>query len=308
MALRDQLTLSLFDDTSLLGLTAAAPAAAARPILDLPVRDEPPELAPVDYRLAGERRLAATWRERAADNLAAIELLQRIEAEDRPATAEEQQILARYVGFGASELATRLFPRAGESFALAWRELGCRLGERTTPAERAALARSTQYAHYTPAFLVRQIWAALQRLGFAGGRVLEPGCGIGLFLAQLPPALAATTHAVGIEAEPISARIARLLFPGATIRNEDFTTLRLPGGFDLALGNPPFSDRTVRGDAATGRPRLALHDFFLARARAAAPGRARRLRHQPLDPGQAGRQRPHLPGRHGRPAHGHPPA
>ena len=88
MALRDQLTLSLFDDTSLLGLTAAAPA-AVRPILDPPAPEDPAEHLPVDYRLCGERRLPPTWRERAADNLAAIALVQGIEAEDRPATAEE---------------------------------------------------------------------------------------------------------------------------------------------------------------------------------------------------------------------------
>ena len=266
MALRDQLTLSLFDDTSLLGLTADLPAAAAPPILDIPRPEEPPELLPIDYRLAGDRRLAATWPERAADNLAAIELLRRIEAEDRPATANEQQILARFTGFGASELANQLFPRAGEAFAPAWAELGQQLRSLVTPAERAALARSTQYAHYTPDFVVRCIWAALRRLGFAGGTVLEPGCGIGLFLAQLPPALAGATRCTGIEAEPISARIARLLFPSARIRSEDFTTATLPASFDLAIGNPPFSDRTVRGDPATDRPRLALHDFFIARS------------------------------------------
>ena len=75
MALRDQLTLSLFDDTSLLGLTADVPAAAAQSVLDTLTLDEPPELLPVDYRLVGERRLAATWCLRAADNLAAIERL-----------------------------------------------------------------------------------------------------------------------------------------------------------------------------------------------------------------------------------------
>ena len=77
MALRDQLTLSLFDDTALLGLTADASPAAAQPVLDIPTLDEPPEHLPVDYRLAGDRCLAATWCLRAADNLAALELLQR---------------------------------------------------------------------------------------------------------------------------------------------------------------------------------------------------------------------------------------
>ena len=271
MAWRDQLTLNLFDETSLLGLslTAEAPRTTTRPLVAKPPLPDPVESsAPVqaDFHLDGNRQLAATWCQRAADNLTAIRLLQRIEQAQRPATPEEQQVLARFTGFSASELANRLFPRAVESFAPAWAEPCRQLASLVTPAEHAALARSTQYAHYTPDFVVRYIWQALQRLGFAGGTVLEPGCGIGLFLAQLPPALAGATRCTGIEAEPISARIARLLFPSARIRSEDFTTATLPASFDLAIGNPPFSDRTVRGDPATDRPRLALHDFFIARS------------------------------------------
>ena len=144
--------------------------------------------------------------------------------------------------------------------------LGQELEQLVTPAELAALARSTQYAHYTPEPVIRAIWAALLQLGFSGGRVLEPGCGTGLFMALVPEVIAAATRFTGIEAEPISARIARLLFPDARIRQEDFTHTALPAGFELALGNPPYSDRTVHRLDPAGRLGLALHDWFIARS------------------------------------------
>ncbi|WP_139323618.1 class I SAM-dependent methyltransferase, partial [Roseomonas sp. TAS13] len=193
-------------------------------------------------------------------------LLQEIEAEDRPATAEEQARLARFTGFGASELANTLFRRAGEAFRAGWEEMGSELEQLVTPAELAGLARATQYAHYTPEFMVRAIWHTLTRMGFAGGSVLEPGCGTGLFLSLLPDALASKTSLTGIEADPITARIAQRLFPDAWIRAEDFTKARLAETFDLAIGNPPFSDRTVRADDPSGRLGLSLHDYFIARS------------------------------------------
>jgi len=108
---------------------------------------------------------------------------------------------------------------------------------------------------------------ALQlRMGFQGGEILEPGCGTGMFFALMPPPIADQGDLTGIEADATAARIARLLFPDASIRHEDFTRARLPARFDLAIGNPPFSDRTVRGDDLAGKLRLALHDYFLARA------------------------------------------
>ena len=175
-------------------------------------------------------------------------------------------MLGRFVGFGAGALAGNLFRRPGEGFRHGWAALGQELEQLVTPAELAALARSTQYAHYTPEPVIRAIWAALLQLGFSGGRVLEPGCGTGLFMALVPEGIAAATRFTGIEAEGISARIARLLFPDASIRQEDFTQAALPAGFELALGNPPFSDRTVHRLDPAGRLGLALHDWFIARA------------------------------------------
>ncbi len=263
-----QLTLSLFDTTALGGLTLGVPSGPRfrEDVVEAIPTPEPERVPAHTFRLMGDRALAPGWKARAADNIAAIRLMQAIEAEDRHATAAEQDRLARFVGFGASELANTLFRRAGEAFRPGWEALGNELEQLVTPAEMASLARSTQYAHYTPEFMVRAIWAALARLGFAGGGVLEPGCGTGLFLALMPEKLAVRSAATGIEMDPTTARIARLLYPEAWIRNEDFTKTRLPEMFDLAIGNPPFSDRTVRADDPAGKLGLSLHDYFIARA------------------------------------------
>ena len=223
-------------------------------------------IPPRNWHLAGSRALAATWKGRAADNLAAIRLLHAIEAESRHATAEEQEQLSRFVAFGATELANTCFRRQGEAFRPGWEEIGAELEQLASAAEMAGLQRATQYAHYTPEFVVRSIWRALTRMGFAGGRVLEPGCGTGLFMAMLPEAAAAKTALTGIEADPVTARIAKLLFPDAWIRAEDFTKAKFAERYDVVVGNPPFSDRTVRADDPAGRLGLSLHDYFIARS------------------------------------------
>ena len=189
-----------------------------------------------------------------------------IEAEARHARPDEQERLARFTGFGASDLADRIFRRAGDAFAPAWEDLGVELEGLVSRDDLANLKRATQYAHYTPEFMIRAIWRALRRMGFDGGRVLEPGCGTGLFFALCPEALAGKLALTGVEMDPTTARIAKLLYPNARIRHEDFTKARLPELYDLAIGNPPFSDRTVRADDPAGELRLSLHDYFIARS------------------------------------------
>ena len=94
--------------------------------------------------------------------------------------------------------------------------------------------------------MIRAIWRALRGIGFDVGRVLEPSCGSGLFFALAPEALAGKLALTGVEVDDLTARIAKLLYPNARTGHEDFTKARLPEVFDLAIGNPPFSDRTVR--------------------------------------------------------------
>jgi N12 class adenine-specific DNA methylase/adenine-specific DNA methylase len=220
-----------------------------------------------NFCLADDRGLARGWKDRARDNIAAIRLVAAIEAEARPATREEQERLIRFTGFGASDLANRVFRRPGElDFRKGWDEIGSDLEDVVGESDYASLARCTQYAHFTPEFIVRAIWAGLQRLGWRGGRVLEPGIGTGLFLASMPDALRDVSYVTGIELDPVTARIARLLQPRARIATGDFARTELPASFDLAIGNPPFSDRTVRSDRTYRSLGLRLHDYFIARS------------------------------------------
>jgi N12 class adenine-specific DNA methylase/adenine-specific DNA methylase len=219
-----------------------------------------------NFRLTGDRGLAAGWKNRARDNLAAIRLVRAIEAAARPATPEEQATLIKFCAFSSTELAQSVFRRASEAFRPGWDEIGTDLETLVSGYERAGLMRATQYAHYTPEYLIRALWSAVERLGYEGGRILEPGCGTGLFLALAPETIAANSHFTGIEADPVTARITRLLFPESQIRQEDFTKAKLAGDFDLAIGNPPFSDRTQRLMEVTPPVALSLHDYFIARA------------------------------------------
>lgn len=287
MAQDDPFTIDLFGNTALsssLGLGVTAFAADTSD--DLDDSAPPPGAAPAgpsfsparlcapnartrgaNFRLASDRGLAQGWKQRARDSVAAIRLAAQIEAEQRPASPDEQRQLIRFTGFGASELANGVFRKPGESeFALGWGEIGADLEDSVDDADYVSLARCTQYAHFTPEFIVRTIWAGLQRLGWRGGRVLEPGIGTGLFPALMPDELRETCHVTGVELDPITARIARLLQPRARIITGDFARTELPASFDLAVGNPPFSDRTVRSDRAYRSIALRLHDYFIARA------------------------------------------
>jgi hypothetical protein len=117
-----------------------------------------------NFYLHGDRDLAATWKERAETNVAAILLASEIERQERAARPDEQARLIRYTGFGASELANRVFRRPGEAeFQKGWEALGSALEISVSQGEYASLARSTQYAHFTPEFVVRAIWAGLGR-------------------------------------------------------------------------------------------------------------------------------------------------
>ena len=268
-----QFTLGLFDSTAI-GWTVATPPALPDTPAPEPLDTDDDEPATRSGReasrganlyLDGDRALARGWPARARDNVAAIRLSKELDASGRAPTPEEQARLIRFTGFGASELAQNAFPLPGAAgFRDGWADLGEELAALATPAEYAALQRATQYAHFTPEPVVRALWRAAQRLGFKGGRVLEPGLGTGLFFALLPEALRGACRLTGVEYDPITARIARLVHPEARVRCEDYTRSPLGGGFDLAIGNPPFADRAVRGDPRTARLGLRLHDHFIA--------------------------------------------
>jgi N12 class adenine-specific DNA methylase len=272
-----EFTLSLFDSSALSGWNSRTLQASSDSYeadeadADQDGETPPPDADPVargsNFHLTGDRALARGWLARARDNIAAVILSKDLEQAGRTPTADEQAQLLRFTGFGATELPQNCFRRPGEDdFRPGWQETGAALEAAVTPAEYAALQRATQYAHYTPETIIRELWRAAERLGFTGGRVLEPGMGTGLFFALLPEALRATCQLTGIEYDPVTARIARLVHPEARVRCEDYTRSNLSGRFDLAIGNPPFSGRVVRADPATRSLGLLLHDYFIARS------------------------------------------
>ena len=163
--------------------------------------------------------------------------------------------LLRFVGFGAAQLARNCFRRPGEDdFRPDWRDIGVALVDSVTPQEYAARQRATQYAHYTPETIVRALWRTVERLGFTGGRVLEPGMGTGLFFTLMPEAPRETCQLTGIEYDPVTARIARLVHPEARVRCEDYARSALTGHFDLTIGNPPY----VAGKFMLPKPLMSL--------------------------------------------------
>ncbi|WP_217706116.1 hypothetical protein [Verrucosispora sp. NA02020] len=210
-------------------------------------------------------------------NLAALRTLRTLEAEDRPATAEEQTVLARWSGWGAvpGVFEGRVDHRDHARFAAARDQLRQVLDER----EYAAAERNTLNAHYTDAAYVQAIWDAVTGLGFQGGDVLEPGCGPGTFIGLAPDGARLT----GVEVEPVTAGIAAALYPHATIRTESFADTRAPAGaFDLTIGNVPFG-KFVLADRRHNPGKHSIHNHFLIKSlHLTRPGAARQAVHDTI--------------------------
>jgi N12 class adenine-specific DNA methylase len=179
-----------------------------------------------------------------------------LEREGRRATDDEQRVLARWAGWGA-------LAHAFDEHDPAGRRLHAELTGLLTDAELASARRSTLNAHYTDAGITTAMWRFAVGLGFDGGRVLEPGCGTGVFLATRPDNL--VIDATGVEVEPVTARIAALLHPDADIRSEGFETTRLAHPVDLVIGNVPFA-KVALHDPVHNRGRHSIHNHFLVKA------------------------------------------
>jgi SAM-dependent methyltransferase len=197
---------------------------------------------------------------KAHDILAAIRTLQAIEQAQRPATPEEHQILARFPDFGPVALGIFPDPVTGQYKDAGWQQLGDQLQALLTPEEYVSARRTTFTAFYTSHLLIWAMHEALRRLGVPeDATVLEPGCGIGNFIALAPTAM----RFIGVELDCLSGRIAQVLHPRHDIRIEHFRDTRLPADrLDAVIGNVPFADLRL----AYGGMQLALHDFFLAKS------------------------------------------
>ena len=207
----------------------------------------------VNYRITDDALGAAPPSQRFANNVAAIRLLKQLEAETRAATAEEQETLAKYVGWGG--LADCFDPKHSR-----YEELKSLLSE----TEYAAARESTLTAFYTPPVVIRSIYAALGQMGFRQGNVLEPACGIGHFLGMLPGGME-ESKLYGVELDDISGRIARQLYPRSSISVRGYEKMDFPDNFfDVAVGNVPFGQFKVQ-DRRYDRLNLPVHEYFFAK-------------------------------------------
>lgn len=221
--------------------------------------------ASLNYRIKpGEIKREGSWRATAERNVAIVELVKKIEAEGRKATPEELAQMTKFTGWGASEIANGIFPdQYGRYKNADWQGLGERLKASLTPEEFDQARRSTQYAHYTSESVIRSIYSGLDRLGFKGGTVVEPGMGIGLFNGLMPDHMASNTQYTGIEYDGLTGAIAKALYPASNVIVGDYTRTALPKDFfDAAIGNPPFSASQVLNDPEYKARRPMLHDYF----------------------------------------------
>ncbi|GAB0154448.1 SNF2-related protein [Marinobacterium sp. BA1] len=182
---------------------------------------------------------------------------------ERAASDEDKAVLAKYVGWGGLAGAfTKKMDWAQESATL---DMMVESGV-ITKAEWDSFAASTLNAHYTAPEIAQTVWAGVERLGFTGGRVLEPAVGIGHFIGTVPASLKDNTGFTALDIDPVSARIARALYPDADIKVRPFETFNIPDGtFDLVIGNVPFGDFKLH-DPKYNKYNLSIHNYFTLRA------------------------------------------
>ena len=206
-----------------------------------------------DFHITDDALGHGTPSEKYAANAAAIRTLKQIEAEERLATPEEQEILSRYVGWGGlADCFEETSPHYGELKSLLDSE------------EYAAARASSLTAFYTPPVVIRGIYKALSQMGFTQGNILEPSCGTGNFLGLLPADMAGS-KAYGVELDSISGRIAGQLYQNASISVNGFETVQMPDSFfDVAVGNVPFGDFKVL-DKRYDKHHWLIHDYFFGK-------------------------------------------
>lgn len=190
-------------------------------------------------------------------NIDAIRTLKAIESEQRLATANEQEVLSRYVGWGGCADA---FDETKESWSSEYTELKDLLTEKEYESARASVLN----AHYTSPAVIKAIYKAIENMGFRTGNILEPSCGIGNFFGLLPGSMAGS-KLYGIELDSITGRIAKQLYQNANIAIQGYEETSLPDSFfDVAIGNVPFGDYGV-ADKRYDKNHFLIHDYFIAK-------------------------------------------
>ena len=246
----DELPISAVMD----GKVQTFPDAAA---LDETLNAEPAPEPAGNFRITDDDLGVGGPKQKYARNIEAIRTLFRLEEEHRGATAEEQQVLSQYVGWGGLADA---FDPGKDNWAKEYAELKGLLSED----EYAAARSSTLNAHYTSPTVIRAIYDAVERMGFQSGNILEPSMGVGNFFGMLPDTMQ-DSRLYGVELDSITGRIAKKLYPQADITVAGFETTDRRDFYDLAVGNVPFGQYKVN-DKAYNKLGFSIHNYFFAKA------------------------------------------
>ena len=246
----DELPISAVMD----GKVQTFPDAAA---LDEALNAEPAPEPAGNFRITDDDLGVGGPKQKYARNIEAIRTLFKLEDEHRGATAEEQQVLSQYVGWGGLADA---FDPSKDSWAKEYAELKGLLSED----EYAAARSSVLNAHYTSPTVIRGIYDAVERMGFRSGNILEPSMGVGNFFGMLPTSMA-DSRLYGVELDSITGRIAKKLYPQADITVAGFETTDRRDFYDLAVGNVPFGQYKVN-DKAYNKLGFSIHNYFFAKA------------------------------------------
>ena len=195
---------------------------------------------------------------RCQNNIAAIRLLKQVESEKRSATPEEQQILAKYIGWGG-------LANAFDSSKNDWSNEYAELKRLLTPEEYASARASTLNAHFTSYTVINSIYSALENMGFNGGKILEPALGTGNFFGSMPEEMRNNSKLSGVELDSITGRIANLLYPSANIQIKGYENTTFENNsFDIAVSNVPFGSYKVN-DKDYNNQNMYIHDYFFAK-------------------------------------------
>nr|WP_242982764.1 DEAD/DEAH box helicase family protein [Faecalibacterium prausnitzii] len=236
------------------GKVQTFPDAAA---LDEALNAEPMPEAAGNFHITDDNLGVGGPKQKFARNIEAIQTLRTLEQEHRGATAEEQQVLSQYVGWGGL---ADVFDPNKENWSAEYTQLKGLLTEE----EYAAARSSVLNAHYTSPTVIRGIYDAVERMGFRSGNILEPSMGVGNFFGMLPDSMA-DSRLYGVELDSITGRIAKKLYPQADITVAGFETTDRRDFYDLAVGNVPFGQYKVN-DKAYNKLGFSIHNYFFAKA------------------------------------------
>ena len=221
-----------------------------------PIKAVPREL--INFRITDDDLGAGGLKTKFRANMDAIYMLKTLEAENRLATPEEQEVLSRYVGWGG-------IPQAFDEDRREWQGEYGELRAALDPEEYREARASTLNAFYTSPTVIKAMYSALGSMGLSSGNMLEPSCGIGNFMGLIPESMS-DVRMYGVELDSVSGRIAKQLYQNNTIAVQGFETTSFPDSFfDVVIGNVPFGQYKV-ADARYDRHNFLIHDYFIAKS------------------------------------------